>query len=271
VYGAPLVRFPQGLPPSVDLRSECPPVYDQGQLGSCTANGIGGAIEFEQMKQQAASIFTPSRLFIYCNERVIRGTVDSDAGAQIRDGIKAVAQLGAPPEDDWPYDISKFTQRPPANAYSDAKQDLVSVYARVVQDVTQMRGCLAEGYPFVLGFTVYQSFESQTVAQTGVVPMPGSHEQVLGGHCVVAVGYDDGKRQFTIRNSWGTGWGLNGYCLMPYEYLINLGSRAALDHPFRHRIRHACIRARRQESNRMASALSWPGLSPQVGFTRLVA
>ena len=220
VYGAPLIRFPQGLPPSVDLRSECPPVYDQGQLGSCTANGIGATIEFDQRKQGTRE-FTPSRLFIYYNERVIEGTVNQDAGAQIRDGIKAVAQLGAPPEDDWSYDISKFSQRPPANAYSDAKQDLVTIYARVVQDITQMRGCLAEGYPFVFGFTVYQSLESQTVADTGVVPMPSTHEKVLGGHCVVAVGYDDGKRQFTIRNSWGTGWGLNGYCLMPYEYLIN--------------------------------------------------
>jgi len=213
-------RFPQGLPPSIDLRSECPPVYDQGQLGSCTGNGIAGAIEFDQRKQSTKE-FTPSRLFIYYNERVIEGTVDHDAGAQIRDGIKAVAKLGAPPETDWPYDISKFAQRPPPTAYSDAKQDLVSAYSRVVQDVTQMRGCLAEGYPFVFGFTVYQSFEGASVAQTGIVPMPGTGEAVLGGHCVVAVGYDDTKRQFTIRNSWGTGWGLNGYCLMPYEYLIN--------------------------------------------------
>jgi C1A family cysteine protease len=152
---------------------------------------------------------------------VIEGTVDHDAGAQIRDGIKAVAKLGAPPESDWPYDIAKFANRPPPQAYSDAKQDLVSAYSRVVQDVTQMRGCLAEGYPFVFGFTVYQSFEGASVAQTGIVPMPGTGEAVLGGHCVVAVGYDDTKRQFTIRNSWGTGWGLNGYCLMPYEYLIN--------------------------------------------------
>ncbi len=220
VYGAPLIRYPQGLPPSVDLRAECPPVYDQGQLGSCTANGIGGAIEFDQRKQGTRE-FTPSRLFIYYNERVIERTVNQDAGAQIRDGIKSVAKLGAPPETDWPYDISKFTQRPPAQAYSDAKQDLVSAYARVVQDITQMRGCLAEGFPFVFGFTVYQSFESETVANTGIVPMPSSREPVLGGHCVVAVGYDDSKRQFIVRNSWGTGWGLNGYCLMPYEYLIN--------------------------------------------------
>ena len=220
VYGAPLVRFPQGLPPSIDRRSECPPVYDQGQLGSCTGNGIAGAIEFDQRKQGTKE-FTPSRLFIYYNERVIEGTVDHDAGAQIRDGIKAVAKVGAPPETDWPYDIAKFAQRPPPLAYSDAKQDLVSSYSRVVQDATQMRGCLAEGYPFVFGFTVYQSFESASVAQTGIVPMPGTGEAVLGGHCVVAVGYDDTKRQFIVRNSWGTGWGLNGYCLMPYEYLIN--------------------------------------------------
>jgi C1A family cysteine protease len=220
VYAAPLIRFPQGLPTSVDLRSESPPVYDQGQLGSCTGNGIAGAIEFDQRKQGTKE-FTPSRLFIYYNERVMEGTVSQDAGGQIRDGIKSVATLGAPPEADWPYDIAQFSQQPPQSAYSDAKQDLVSSYSRVVQDATQMRGCLAEGYPFVLGFTVYASFESETVAQTGVVPMPHSGEAVQGGHCVVAVGYDDSKRVFIIRNSWGNSWGINGYCLMPYEYLIS--------------------------------------------------
>jgi hypothetical protein len=96
VYGAPLVRFPQGLPRSVDLRSECPPVYDQGQLGSCTGNGIAGAIEFDQRKQRTKE-FTPSRLFIYYSERVIEGTVSQDAGAQIRDGIKSVAKSALRP------------------------------------------------------------------------------------------------------------------------------------------------------------------------------
>jgi C1A family cysteine protease len=220
LYAAPLIRFPQGLPPSVDLRSECPPVYDQGQLGSCTGNGIAGAIEFDQRKQGRKD-FTPSRLFIYYNERVIEGTVSQDSGAQVRDGIKSVATLGAPPETDWPYDIQKFAQKPPANAYSDAKQDIVSSYARVAQVLTQMQGCLAEGYPFVFGFTVYDSFESETVTETGIVPMPAPGEAVAGGHCVVAVGYDDTKRVFIIRNSWGTSWGIKGYCLMPYEYLLN--------------------------------------------------
>jgi C1A family cysteine protease len=220
LYSAPLFRFPQGLPTAVDLRPECPPVYDQGQLGSCTGNGIAGAVEFDQ-KKQGTTEYTPSRLFIYYNERVIEGTVSQDAGAQIRDGIKVVVKLGAPPEGDWPYDITEFAKKPPTKAYTDAKKDIVSSYARVAQDLTQMRGCLASGFPFVFGFTVYDSFESQQVAQTGIVPMPSPGESVLGGHCVVAVGYDDSERHFVIRNSWGTGWGQQGYCFMPYEYLMS--------------------------------------------------
>ncbi len=106
-------------------------------------------------------------------------------------------------------------------AYTDAKKDVVSSYARVAQDLTQMRGCIAAGFPFVFGFTVYDSFESQEVAQTGIVPMPSPGESVLGGHCVVAVGYDDSERHFIIRNSWGRGWGQQGYCFMPYEYLMS--------------------------------------------------
>jgi len=218
-YAAPLIRFPQGLPSAVDLRSECPPVYDQGQLGSCTGNAIAGAIEFDQRKQGAPE-FAPSRLFIYYNERAIEGTINQDAGAQIRDGIKSVATLGAPPETDWPYDITKFSQQPPGQAYQDAKQDIVSSYARVAQSLTQMQGCLAAGYPFVFGFTVYESFESDAVASTGVVPMPASGERVLGGHAVAAVGYNNATRSFIVRNSWGPGWGAKGYFYMPYEYLL---------------------------------------------------
>lgn len=218
-YAAPLARFPKGLPAAVDLRPKCPPVYNQGQLGCCTGNGIAAAIEFDQHKQGTRT-FTPSRLFIYYNERVMEGTVNQDAGAQIRDGIKSVATLGAPPETDWPYDIAKFATKPPMKAFADAKHDIVSLYARVAQNLIQMQGCLAEGFPFVLGFTVYSSFESPQVAKTGIVPMPDSSEQVMGGHCVLAVGYDNSTRHFIIRNSWGTTWGQRGYCMMPYEYLI---------------------------------------------------
>jgi len=218
-YAAPLGRFRLGLPPAIDLRGGCPKAYDQGQLGSCTANGIAGAIEFDQRKL-GNKVFTPSRLFIYYNERVIEGTVSQDSGAQVRDGIKSVVTLGAPPEADWPYDIARFALAPPAKAFAEAKLDLVSSYARVAQNLSQMQGCLAEGYPFVFGFTVYESFESAAVAKTGTVPMPRSAERVVGGHCVVAVGYSDARRTFIIRNSWGSGWGRQGYGTMPYEYLL---------------------------------------------------
>jgi C1A family cysteine protease len=207
------------LPSAVDLTPQCPTVYDQGQLGSCTANGIAAAIEFDQMKQKLADTFTPSRLFIYYNERVIEGTVGTDSGAQIRDGIKTVAKQGACHESIWPYDITKFAEKPPAKATKDALGHVVKAYQRVARNPAQMKGCLSAGYPFVLGFSVYESFESAEVAKSGHAPMPASSEQLLGGHCVLAVGYDDAQQWWICRNSWGTDWGLKGYFTMPYAYL----------------------------------------------------
>jgi C1A family cysteine protease len=219
MYSAPVENL-AALPPSVDLRPHCPPVYDQGQLGSCTANAIAGALEFDQIKQ-AMKTFTPSRLFIYYNERVIEHTVGTDSGAQLRDGIKSVGSTGACPETDWPYNIANFTQEPSKKAYEDAPLGKALQYQRVPQVLNQMKGCLASGYPFVFGFTVYDSFESPQVAQSGVAPMPAAGEKVLGGHAVLTVGYDDASQRFIIRNSWGTGWGMAGYFTFPYAYLTD--------------------------------------------------
>jgi len=217
-YAAPLVNL-GALPAMVDLRPRCPKeVYDQGQLGSCTANAIAGAIEFDLMKE-GTQVFTPSRLFIYYNERVMEGTVGSDSGAMIRDGVKSVNQQGDAPETEWQYDVTKFTVKPPPKVYTDAKKHRVVQYQRVPQILTQMKGCLASGYPFVFGFTVYESFESQAVATTGQVPMPAANEQTIGGHAVLAVGYDDSQQRFIVRNSWGDKWGMAGYFTMPYAYL----------------------------------------------------
>jgi C1A family cysteine protease len=216
-YAAPPAVL-TALPPKADLRDACPPVYDQGELGSCTANAIAGAIQFEQKKQQLVN-FTPSRLFIYYNEREIEGTVGTDSGARIRDGIKTVVKIGACPETDWPYNIAQFVGPPPPPCKPDAAKNHVLAYHRVAQSLSQMKACLAEGYPFVFGFTVYESFESPEVAKTGVVPMPASSEAQIGGHAVAAVGYDDTQQRFIVRNSWGPAWGMAGYCTMPYAYL----------------------------------------------------
>lgn len=220
LYSAPISRIGP-LPPKVDLRSACPPVYDQGQLGSCTANAIGAAIQFDRLKQKLKPDFVPSRLFIYYNERVIENTVPIDNGAQIRDGIKSVATVGACDEKLWPYDIAKFAKKPPQKAYQAAAKTKAASYCRVARILTQMRGCIASGFPFVLGFTVYEGFESDAVASSGILNMPEPSEKPLGGHAVLAVGYDDSSQRFIIRNSWGTAWGQAGYFTMPYTYLMD--------------------------------------------------
>jgi C1A family cysteine protease len=152
---------------------------------------------------------------------VIERTVDTDSGAQLRDGMKTLAKQGVCPETMWPYVLSQFATKPTAQCYTEAKKHLGITYMRVEQDVPQMRGCVAAGFPFIFGFTVYDSFESDAVARTGNVPMPQGDEHVLGGHAMCVVGYDNPKKLFIVRNSWGAGWGKNGYGTMPYAYFTN--------------------------------------------------
>lgn len=219
LYAAPVKPLAK-LPDRVDLRKQCPPVYDQGQLGSCTANAIGGALQFDQMKQRLKNVFTPSRLFIYYNERAIEGTIEADSGAMIRDGVKSVAKQGACDEDSWPYDIEAFRDKPSRPCYAEGKQNQAIQYLRLAQSLGQMKGCLAEGFPFVFGFAVYEGFESAEVAKTGHAEMPRANEVLLGGHAVLAVGYDERRQWFIVRNSWGTKWGMRGYFTLPYPYLL---------------------------------------------------
>jgi len=223
LYAAPPKALAE-LPRRVDLRPKCPPVYNQGKLGSCTANAIGAALEFDQMKQRRegsaeAEVFTPSRLFIYYNERAMEGTVDSDSGAAIRDGVKSVAKQGACREKIWPYKIGAFRKKPDRPAYGEAKRYQAVRYQRLIPSLGQLKGCLAEGFPFVFGFSVYASFESAQVARNGHAPMPKAEEEFLGGHAVLGVGYDEQRQWFICRNSWGPKWGMRGYFTLPYPYL----------------------------------------------------
>jgi C1A family cysteine protease len=219
LYSAPLTVM-RKLPNKSDLRAACPAVYDQGSLGSCTANALGAAFQFGQMKQSIPD-FLPSRLFIYYNERVLINTVLSDSGAFIRDGIKTMNVQGVCNEKNWPYIIPQFTIKPPAALYKKASTNQVLSYMRLNNaNLLQLQSCLAEGFPFVFGFTVYESF--QRIGKNGIMPMPNSKEQRLGGHAVMAVGYDDSKKLFIVRNSWTKNWGDHGYFYMPYTYITDI-------------------------------------------------
>lgn len=164
----------------------------------------------------------PSRLFIYYNERAMEGTINEDSGAAIRDGVKSVNVNGVCKETLCPYVVSAFTMKPSPQAYAEAILHKTIQYASVNNlAINDLKACLAGGFPFVFGFQVYASFESNAVATTGIMPMPKSREKNLGGHAVICVGYNDAKKAFLVRNSWGTGWGLKGYFWMPYAYMTS--------------------------------------------------
>jgi C1A family cysteine protease len=205
------------LPTLVDLRPNDLPIEDQLNLGSCTSFAVGDALRFDR-KKQGLDDFVMSHLFEYYNSRKFK---NEDTGASIRDAIRASAKFGICPESEWPYTIAKFGSRPPKKCYDDAIQDRAVKYQRVTQNLVQLKSCLALGLPIVIGFTVYESFESQQVADTGIVPLPKHSEQVLGGHAVLVVGYRDIDLRFIVRNSWSSQWGDNGYFYMPYAYLLD--------------------------------------------------
>jgi C1A family cysteine protease len=188
--------------------------------GNCTAQTLSGLAQFLMMKHNYPS-YVPSRLFGYYNSRVLIGTVSSDSGASIRDTFKVASSLGLPPSKIWWYNINKFRVLPAKSVYAEGLKHKLVNYSRLNNtDIFSLKNCLASGYPFAFGFAVYDSFLSQQVANTGIVPMPRQNERMRGGHAVLAVGYLEASQQFIVRNSWGP-WGQNGYFLMDYQYLTN--------------------------------------------------
>jgi len=210
-----LPSVPSKLPVYVDLRPRMPQVYDQGRLGSCTANAICAAIGFDLPG------FVASRLFVYYNERLMKGTTNSDAGALIRDGVKSLSTWGICSEEIWPYDVNRFAVKPPESCYQAALAHHNPKAVNIKNTLADMKGCLNSGFPFVVGILIYSSFETNKVAATGFVSMPGTKERLLGGHAVLVCGYNDNRQVWIVRNSWGTRWGDRGYFYLPYNYLLN--------------------------------------------------
>lgn len=213
---------------SNDLRKFMPDVYDQGDLGSCTSNAICAAFEYDYNKSSAVmNTFSGSRLFHYYNERALEHTVNFDSGSSVRDGMKVLNSIGLCPEDDYPYNIRHFREKPSEKAFSDAFQHKGIVYMRVLPDILDFKKSIDMGYPVIMGFSVPYSFMHSNISVSGIMVMPEENERNIGGHCVLCCGYDDnmtenGQKGYMLcRNSWGEDWGgpFKGNFWMPYSFI----------------------------------------------------
>jgi C1A family cysteine protease len=178
------------LPQNIDLRNKFPPVYDQLQIGSCTANALIAAYQFLIPK------FYGSRLFLYYNSRALDKNENFDVGSTLSQGINALKKYGVCQESLWTYvdDNKKFKLKPLKNCYTNGLDHQVLTAMYLKQDLNTFKQCLVNNNPFIFGMLVYDSFESDMVATTGIVPMPKLNERCLGGHAVICTGYDDKKK-----------------------------------------------------------------------------
>jgi C1A family cysteine protease len=210
------------LPPRVDLRPHLTCVEDQAEVSSCTANALAGAYEY-LAKRALGEAGDVSRLFIYYNAREYDGGVTGDTGCTIASAIQVLQELGACNELTWTYDQQRINQRPLPEAYDEALNFLIEEAHELEIDLDAMKHCLAEGYPFAFGLTLFASFDR--AGKRGLVPMPNPDgedgREAHGAHAMLCVGYSDQSQAFIVRNSWGEAWGDRGYCYIPYDYLAN--------------------------------------------------
>ena len=218
-----LIAAPQlSEPRIVDLRHLDMPIWDQGSMGSCTGQSWAALHDFLRRKTlNNKGVFKPSsRLFIYNCERIGSNTLHEDSGANMRDGGDVLHDLGVCPEKMFDYKHDNLYKMPTGEMYSEAAAHKNSTYY-ALDTVREMRHCLQEGYPFVFGFAVPNEFMGFTMASKGRMPINDWYSDQQGGHAVMCVGYDDEKREFIVRNSWGPDWGDKGYFYMPYSIMQN--------------------------------------------------
>ncbi|MNI33661.1 Papain family cysteine protease [compost metagenome] len=213
------------LPRSVDLRSRLSPIVDQGKLGSCTSNAIVSGLREFLLLEQRYPFVRLSRLYHYWHERKLEGKVNIDSGATIRDGMKVLQKNGVCTEADWPYRVNNFREQPSERAEISARVYRIGSYHRV-PDLLALKAALAEEQPVAFGISIYSSFEGIKAKTTGQIPIPNRKtEKRLGGHALLAVGYNDGQKPgegvIIARNSWGPTWGDQGYCYLPYQFFKN--------------------------------------------------
>jgi len=196
-------------------------VYDQLHLNSCSANAIAAALRYDELKEGRPAVPSPSRLFIYYNERVLAGVVGTNSPVSLRDGYRTVAKTGSCPEAMWPYLVRRFRRPPTPACFRAARRHRAIAYYRVRRSIAQQRACLAEGFPFVMALAVHASMMGRAVRRSGMVPLPTRHDRLRGGHAVLAVGYDHQRRLIIFRNSWGRAWGDRGYGYLPYAFIAS--------------------------------------------------
>ena len=230
----------------VDLRKQCPAVYDDKGLACSTVSALATLLEFHELRTRPNAGYEPSRLCWYYLTREMQGTQRADAGASFRDALKVVNDEGVCDEVDWPFDATCVTVAPEWATYESTPRSRPIRYRRVPQTLEALKYCLTHEWPVACGLSVYTSFESSVTRRTGQVTLPACAQDLadvppkddghgnastapeaddddahLGGHAVVLVGYDDTEQQFIVRNSQGASWGANGYGFVPYSYLLN--------------------------------------------------